>query len=96
MARAYAPAGRTALLAAVALLAALSGCGKKANLDPPPGEVSQFPHVYPYAAGQVPPGQPQPQHRETQPVTPGEEPPQPLSLPQPGLPQTTSPLITEP
>ena len=86
----------TTLLIATALLAALAGCGKKGNLDPPPGEVSHFPHVYPYGAGQVHTAQPQQPRQEPLPPTPGEQPPDSLILPQPGLPQSTSPLITEP
>ena len=96
MARSLASPGLTALLAAAALLAALSGCGKKANLEPPPGEGSRFPHVYPYGAGQVQSAQPQQRQQKPQPPTPGEQPPESPILPQPGLPPSTSPLITEP
>lgn len=85
-----------ALLIAAALLAVLSGCGKKANLEPPPGEVSHFPRVYPYGAGQVRTAQPKQRQQEPRPETAGEEPPNSLILQQPGLPQSTSPLTSEP
>ena len=96
MARSLASPRLTALLVATALLAALSGCGKKGNLEPPPGEVSHFPHVYPYGAGQVETAQPRQRQQAPLPPTPGEEPPNSPILPQPGLPPSTSPLITEP
>jgi predicted small lipoprotein YifL len=40
--------GLIALLAALALALPLSGCGKKGNLEPPPGEKSGYPRTYPY------------------------------------------------
>jgi hypothetical protein len=87
----------TALLIAAGLAAALAACGKKANLDPPPGKESLFPRVYPYGAvpsaqGQYsrvgrPPQQPQ----QPLPETDGEQPPNSLLLPQPALPPPSSP-----
>lgn len=51
------PAGRTvagvivrvafALVIALGVSGALSACGKKGDLEPPPGEKSQFPKTYP-------------------------------------------------
>jgi len=32
---------------ALALAAGLAGCGKKGDLDPPPGKQSTFPRTYP-------------------------------------------------
>jgi predicted small lipoprotein YifL len=42
-------AGRHVLLAIVAVTLALSAaaCGKRGDLDPPPGEPSDFPRQYP-------------------------------------------------
>ena len=90
MARIPAPM-RLSLLVSAALLAMLSGCGKKGNLEPPPGEVSYFPRVYPHnAAAQRGPAQPRPP--EPIPQTPGEEPPNSLLLPQPVPQPLTGPL----
>ena len=36
-----------ALVLAIALGASLSACGKKADLDPPPGEPDNYGHQYP-------------------------------------------------
>jgi predicted small lipoprotein YifL len=94
MAKTRAPM-RLSLLIAAALLAVLSGCGKKGTLESPPGEVSRFPRVYPHnAAVQRGPAQPRPQ--EPIPLTPGEEPPNSLLLPQPAPPPLTGPTSTGP
>ncbi len=34
-------------LMAVALAATVSACGKKGDLDPPPGKKNEYPRVYP-------------------------------------------------
>ncbi|BBK40207.1 hypothetical protein STVA_02270 [Allostella vacuolata] len=36
-----------AVLLLVAVAGGLGACGKKSNLDPPPGEKSTYPKVYP-------------------------------------------------
>jgi predicted small lipoprotein YifL len=86
---------RLSLLVAAALLAALSGCGKKGNLEPPPGEVSHFPRVYPHNAA-AQPGAARPRPPEPIPQMPGEEPPNSLLLPQPAPPPLTGPTSTSP
>jgi predicted small lipoprotein YifL len=35
------------ILMVIVLGAALSGCGKKADPDPPPGKKSEYPRAYP-------------------------------------------------
>ena len=35
------------LVVAAALAVALAGCGKKAELDPPPGKETKYPRSYP-------------------------------------------------
>ncbi len=35
------------IVMALALAASLASCGKKGNLDPPPGKKSGYPKVYP-------------------------------------------------
>jgi len=92
MRRTIAPTRPLALLMAIALVTALSACGKKANLDPPPGEPSRFPRVYPYRAIPAAPGQQREDlPQQPQPETEGEAPPSSLLLPQPALPPPTSP-----
>jgi predicted small lipoprotein YifL len=39
--------GLIALLTALALALPLSGCGKKGDLEPPPGTKSDYPRTYP-------------------------------------------------
>lgn len=36
-----------ALLAMLALAAPLAGCGKKGDLEPPPGKKTEYPREYP-------------------------------------------------
>ncbi len=35
------------IMLTLALAAGISACGKKSNLEPPPGEKSEFPRTYP-------------------------------------------------
>lgn len=36
------------LLLAIAVVGPLASCGKRGNLEPPPGEPSDFPRKYPH------------------------------------------------
>lgn len=80
-----------ALLIAAGFATVLSACGKKANLDPPPGKESLFPRVYP--SGAVPSELGRQRRGAEQPIpeTEGEQPSNSLLLPQPALPPPSSP-----
>lgn len=50
--------GTGTLLAALLAAAVVTGCGKKAPLEPPPGEVSTYPREYPAPGIYSPPAAP--------------------------------------
>jgi len=41
------PVGAAFVIAALAIMLTLAGCGRKGNPQPPPGEPSPYPRTYP-------------------------------------------------